>query len=59
MTNIALSEFIDTNLTELIHRCLSFSALKRPEGMAAVRDALDTLADEATAKLADPDEIER
>ena len=46
-------------LAELIHKCLSFNALKRPEGMAAVRGVLDTLAEEAAAKLADPDEIER
>ena len=46
-------------LAELIHRCLSFAALKRPAAMADVRDCLDQLADEAVAKLADPDEIER
>jgi len=46
-------------LAELIHQCLSFSALKRPERMSDIRGTLDALADEAAAKLADPDEIER
>jgi len=46
-------------LAELIHRCLSFNALKRPERMSEVQGELDRLADEALAKLNDPDEIER
>ena len=46
-------------LAELIHRCIRFSALKRPEQMLTVHDTLNELADESAAKLADPDEIER
>ena len=44
-------------LADLIHKCLSFSALKRPERMSEVQGILDQLADEAAAKL-DPDELE-
>jgi len=44
-------------LAELIHRCLSFNALKRPERMSEVQGTLDQLAEEAEAKL-DPGEVE-
>jgi eukaryotic-like serine/threonine-protein kinase len=45
-------------LAELIHKCLSFSALKRPERMSEIQGILDELADEAASKLADPNSIE-
>ncbi len=54
-----LSPGCPDGLADLIHRCLSFSALKRPERMSEVQGTLDQLADEYAAKLADPDEIER
>jgi eukaryotic-like serine/threonine-protein kinase len=44
-------------LCDLIHRCLSFDAHKRPERMSAVQGVLDRLADEAAAK-ADPADLE-
>jgi eukaryotic-like serine/threonine-protein kinase len=44
-------------LCDLIHRCLSFNALKRPEKMSEVQGVLDRLADEAAAGL-DPAELE-
>jgi hypothetical protein len=37
-------------LCNLIHRCLSYKALKRPERMSQVQGVLDRLADEAAAK---------
>jgi len=46
-------------LADLIHECLSFNALKRPERMSAIQGRLDHMAEEALSKLADPDEIER
>jgi serine/threonine protein kinase len=42
---------------ELIHRCLSFNALKRPERMSEVQGILDRLAVAEEAKL-DPSERE-
>jgi serine/threonine protein kinase len=36
-------------LVELIHRCLSFDAMKRPERMSEVQNALDHLVDELAA----------
>lgn len=45
-------------LADLIHRCLSFNALKRPERMSEIQGILDQLADEAAAKLDDPNSIE-
>lgn len=36
-------------LADLIHRCLSFNALKRPESMAEVRDGLDRVAEQLAA----------
>jgi serine/threonine-protein kinase len=36
-------------LADLIHRCLSFNALKRPEKMKQVRDRLDEVADKLGA----------
>lgn len=44
-------------LCELIHRCLSYNAHKRPERMSEVQGILDRLADEAAAGL-DPGELE-
>lgn len=43
---------------ELIHKCLHFQALNRPERMSEVQGILDQLADEAASKLADPSSIE-
>jgi len=44
-------------LCDLIHRCLSFNAHKRPERMSEVQGILDRLADEAESKL-DPADLE-
>jgi serine/threonine protein kinase len=44
-------------LCDLIHRCLSYNALKRPERMSVVQGELDRLADEAAAGV-DPAELE-
>ncbi len=44
-------------LCDLIHKCLSYNALKRPERMSEVQGTLDQLADDAAATL-DPDELE-
>jgi len=44
-------------LTELIHQCLSFNALKRPKRMSEVQGTLDRLADDAAIGL-DPSELE-
>ncbi len=44
-------------LAKLIHHCLEFDAHKRPFNMVDVHNLLDTLADEAEAKLS-PDEVE-
>lgn len=44
-------------LADLIHRCISFNALKRPERMSEVQGVLDRLAEEAEAQL-DPAERE-
>lgn len=44
-------------LCDLIHRCLSYNALKRPERMSEVQGELDRLADEAAAGV-DPAELE-
>jgi eukaryotic-like serine/threonine-protein kinase len=44
-------------LADLIHRCLSYNALKRPERMSEVQGVLDRLAEEYEAKL-DPAERE-
>lgn len=46
-------------LCDLIHQCLAFNAMKRPERMSEVQGVLDKLADEALAKLDDPAEIEQ
>ena len=45
------------DLAALIHRCLSYNALKRPERMSEVQGVLDRLAEEYEAKL-DPAELE-
>ena len=42
----------------LIHKCMSYNALKRPERMSEVQGLLDQMADEAAAKLPDPSSIE-
>lgn len=44
-------------LVELIHRCLSFNAHKRPERMSQVQGVLDRLADEYASGI-DPAELE-
>jgi serine/threonine protein kinase len=44
-------------LADLIHRCLSFNAHKRPERISEAQGVLDRLADEAAAGL-DPAELE-
>jgi eukaryotic-like serine/threonine-protein kinase len=44
-------------LCDLIHRCLSFNAHKRPERMSEVQGVLDQLADKA-AKQLDPADLE-
>lgn len=44
-------------LCDLIHACLSYDALKRPERMSQVQGVLDQLADAAAAKV-DPSELE-
>lgn len=44
-------------LAELIHRCLAYKALERPENMDEIHKILDRLADAAEAEL-DPDELE-
>jgi eukaryotic-like serine/threonine-protein kinase len=43
-------------LCKLIHRCLSYNALKRPERMSEVQGTLDKLADEYAAKEGPPEE---
>ena len=53
----SLSPAVPKELADLIHRCLSFNALKRPERMSEVQGVLDRLAEEAEAKL-DPAELE-
>ena len=42
------------DLCDLIHRCLSYNALKRPERMSEVQGILDRLADDYAAKTGDP-----
>jgi serine/threonine protein kinase len=42
----------------LIHKCMSYNAMKRPERMSEVQGLLDQMADEAAAKLPDPSSIE-
>jgi len=44
-------------LVDLIHKCMSYNAMQRPERMSEVQGSLDQLADEAAAKL-DPDALE-
>lgn len=48
---------IPEGFAELIERCLSFNAVKRPERMSEVQGLLDQLADEAAA-TADPADLE-
>lgn len=45
-----LNPLAPKELCNLIHRCLSYKALKRPERMSQVQGVLDRLADEAAAK---------
>lgn len=52
-----LNPLAPKELCDLIHRCLSFDAHKRPERMSAVQGVLDRLADEAATK-ADPADLE-
>lgn len=52
-----LNPLAPKELCDLIHRCLSFDAHKRPERMSAVQGVLDRLADEAAAR-ADPADLE-
>ena len=43
--------------SQLIERCLSYNATRRPERMSEVQGVLDRLADEAAAKC-DPADLE-
>ncbi len=52
-----LNPLAPPELCDLIHRCLSYDAHKRPARMSEVQGVLDRLADEAAAK-ADPSELE-
>ena len=45
-------------LCDLIHRCMTFKATNRPETMAEVQGTLDKLADDAAAKLDDPEDLD-
>jgi serine/threonine protein kinase len=51
-----LNPMLPKGLVDLIHQCLSFKALNRPERMSQVQGILDQLADEAAAKC-DPDDL--
>lgn len=53
----AINKAVPAELCDLIHRCLSYNAHKRPERMSEVQGLLDRLADEASAGR-DPDELE-
>jgi serine/threonine protein kinase len=44
-----INHAVSPELCELIHRCLSYNAHKRPERMSEVQGILDRLADEAAA----------
>lgn len=52
-----LNKSLPPKLVELIHACLSYKALHRPERMSQVQGVLDELADQAASK-ADPDDLE-
>jgi serine/threonine protein kinase len=52
-----LNPLAPKELCDLIHKCLSYDAHKRPERMSAVQGVLDRLADEA-ASGADPADLE-
>jgi len=54
-----LNPVASKELCDLIHQCLAFNAMKRPERMSEVQGILDKLADEALGKLDDPAEIEQ
>lgn len=53
----SLNPGCNQELADLIHRCIAYKALERPENMDEIQKILDRLADEAEAKL-DPDELE-
>jgi len=44
-----LNHMLPPKLVEMIHSCLSFKAIKRPERMSQIQGVLDELADEAAA----------
>lgn len=50
-----LNPLAPPELCDLIHRCLSYTAVKRPERMSEVQGTLDKLADEAAAKDGPPE----
>jgi serine/threonine protein kinase len=52
-----INKAVPAGLCELIHRCLSYNAHKRPERMSEVQGILDRLADEAAGGT-DPGEWE-
>lgn len=53
----AINKGVPKGFVDLIHRCLAFNALKRPERMSEIQGILDRLADEAESKL-DPSELD-
>jgi eukaryotic-like serine/threonine-protein kinase len=46
-----------SGLADVIHMCIQFNALKRPEKMSTIQGYLDQLAEKAIAKYGDPDEV--